>query len=301
MATASAPTIRVQVEASFGAPSYPGVTGNGVYVWGAEFAWTNAISGVAQAPTFLPAFTSFTGATYTANAVATPEGVAGVADPNWGGAFVWISTDNTTYGQIGTVSAPSRQGVLTAACAMPPGANPDVTNTLSVSLIKSGGQLANGTVADAQNGVTLCLVDNELLAYATATLTGTNAYNLTYLYRGLYGTAAAAHSSGAPFTRIDSAVFQYPLPAAFIGVPLFLKFQSFNIFGQSVEDLSECTVYTYAPSGAGQMPGPVTQALVAGTSLDFGLVTATVSQSDQWGIVTDGFLLASADLGAGIP
>jgi hypothetical protein len=35
-------------------------------------------------------------------------------------------------------------------------------------------------------------------------------------------------------------------------VPLFLKFQSFNIFGQSVEDLSECAVYPYTPSGAGQ-------------------------------------------------
>ncbi len=235
------------------------------------------------------------------NAVATPEGASGVADPNWGGAFVWISTDGNTYGQIGTVSAPSRQGVLTAACAMSPGANPDITNTLSVSLIESGGQLANGTVADAQNGVTLCLVDNELLAYATATLTGTNAYNLTYLYRGLYGTAAAAHSSGAPFTRIDSAVFQYPLPSDFIGVPLFLKFQSFNIFGQSVEDLAECAVYTYTPSGAGKMPGPVTQALLAGASLDFRRVTEVVSQTDQWGIVTDGFLLASIDLGAGIP
>jgi hypothetical protein len=300
MATAVAPTIRVQQEASFGSPSYPGVAGNGAYIWGAEFAWTNPTSGITQAPAFLPAFARFTGSTYTVNAVATPEGVSGVADPNWGGAFVWISTDGNTYGQIGTVSAPSRQGLLTAACAMPPGANPDITNTLSVSLIESGGQLANGTVADAQNGVTLCLVDNELLAYATATLTGTNAYNLTYLYRGLYGTAAA-HSSGAPFTRIDSSVFQYPLPSAFIGVPLFLKFQSFNIFGQSVEDLSECSVYTYTPRGAGQPIGPVTQALVAGTSLDFGLVSAIVSETDQWGLVTDGLLLAAVDLGAGIP
>ncbi len=80
-----------------------------------------------------------------------------------------------------------------------------------------------------------------------------------------------------------------------------MKFQSFNIFGQSVEDLSECAAYTYAPSGAGQAPGPVTQALVAGTSLDFGLVSEVVSETDQWGIVIDGFLLAKADLGARMP
>jgi hypothetical protein len=80
-----------------------------------------------------------------------------------------------------------------------------------------------------------------------------------------------------------------------------LKFQSFNIFGQSVEDLSECAVYTYKPSGAGQAPGQVTQALVAGTSLDFGLVSEVVSETDQWGVVTDGFFLAKVDLGARIP
>jgi hypothetical protein len=80
-----------------------------------------------------------------------------------------------------------------------------------------------------------------------------------------------------------------------------MKFQSFNIFGQSVEDLSECTVYTYTPSGAGQAAGPVTQALLLGQALNFGLVSAAVTQKDQWGIVTDGFLLASVDLGAGIP
>jgi hypothetical protein len=301
MATASAPTIRVQLEASFGSTSYAGVTGAGVYIWGPEFAWTNAASGVVQAASFLPALASFPGATYTVNGAQTPEGVSGVADPNWGGAFVWISTDGNTYGQIGTAQAPSRQGVLTAALPAPPGANPDTLDTLSVSLIVSGGQLASGTNADAQNGVTLCLVDNELLAYAGATLTGTNAYNLSYLYRGLYGTAAVAHSSGAPFTRIDSAVFQYNLPAGLIGVPLFLKFQSFNIFGQSVEDLSECAVYPYTPSGAGQLPGPVTQALIAGTSLDFRLVREAISETDQWGVVTDGFLLAKVDLGSGIP
>jgi hypothetical protein len=297
MATASAPTIRVQLEASFGSNSYSGVTGDGVYLWGAEFAWTNSTSGVSQSPTFIPALTALPGATYTVNGVATPEGVAGVADPNWGGAFVWISTDNTTYGQIGTVAAPSRQGVLTAAMLA-------TDTSLSITLEESGGQLLSGTAADAQNGVTLCLLDNELLAYQTATLLGApppNSYSLTGLVRGFYGTAATAHSNGAQFARLDSAIFQYNLPAAFIGVPLFLKFQSFNIFGLSVEDLSECTVYPYTPSGGGQAPGQVTQALVAGTSLDFRLVTEVVSETDQWGIVTDGFLLAKVDLGAGIP
>ena len=225
MATAQAPIIRVQLETTFGSQSFAGVTGNGVYLWGAEFAWTNPTSGQAQSPAFLPAFAAFTGATYVVNAVATPEGVAGVADPNWGGAFVWISTDNATYGQIGTAKAPSRQGVTTDGRCHAVQHSP-VSRGRSVNLIESGGQLLSGTDADAQNGITLCLIDNELIAYQTATLTRGAAVQRLFPHRhrsGFYGTAAAAHSSGAPFTRVDSAIFQYTLPTAFIGVTLLLE------------------------------------------------------------------------------
>jgi hypothetical protein len=295
MAASGAAPLSILLENPAGTTSYTGTPGDGIYIWGAE------ISFAGTGPTFLKSFANVTGATLTASGASTPEGTSGIADPNWGGAFVWISTDGATYGQIGTVAAPARQGFLTAALPAPTGSNPDVADTLSVSLAESGGVLAGGTTLDAQNGVTLCLVDKELLAYATATLTGANAYNLTYLYRGLYGTTAAAHSSSAPFTRIDGVIFEYPLPAPYIGVELYLKFQSFNIFGRAVEDLSECTVYTYTPTGAGLPIGPVTQALLLGMNLDFGLVSSAVSETDQWGIVTDGILLASVDLGAGIP
>ena len=294
VASAAAP-VSILLENPVGTTSYTGTPGDGLYIWGAE------ISFAGTGPTLLKSFANVTGATLTASGASTPEGASGIADPNWGGAFVWISTDGATYGKIGTVAAPARQGFLTATLPAPSGSNPDVADTLSVSLVESGGVLAGGTTLDAQNGVTLCLVDKELLSYATATLTGANAYNLTTLYRGLYGTAAGAHSSGAPFTRIDGAIFKYPLPSAYIGVPLFLKFQSFNIFGQAIEDLSECTVYAYTPTGAGSPIGPVTQALLVGTNLDFGLVSSAVSETDQWGIVTDGVLLASVDLGARIP
>jgi hypothetical protein len=297
MAALAAPAVTVILENPYPTQSYAGTAGDGINIWSAEYGWTNAATGVVQAPTFLPAFSAVANATLATNGVATPEGVAGVADPNWGGAFVWISTDNTTYGQIGTVLAPSRQGVLTAAMLA-------TDASLLVTLEESGGQLLSGTAADAQNGVTLCLVDNELLAYQGATLLAApppNSYHLTGLVRGFYGTAAAAHANGVPFTRLDGAIFQYNLPVAFIGVPLFLKFQSFNIFGQSVEDLSECAVYPYTPSGAGQAIGPLTQTLLLGLALDFGLVSEVVSETDQWGIVTDGFLLAKVDLGARIP
>jgi len=218
--------------------------------------------------------------------IAISGGNAGVADPNWGGAIVNISLDNATYGQIGMVKAPTRQGVLTASLAAPSGGNPDTTNTLAVSLAESGGALPSVSNLDAQSGVTLLIVDQELLAYAAATLTGSNAYNLTYLERGLHGTTAAAHSSGAPFARLDDAIFKYDLPPACIGVKLYFKFQSFNIWGEAVENISTCAVYTYTPTGAGY-EGPVASALAVGSNLDYGLAGASINETDDFGLASD--------------
>jgi len=243
MATSGTPVFTMLLESVLGTTSYAGASGHGVLIWAPGYAANT------EATTFLPAFSSVTGATLPTNGAAPPSGVVGNADQNWGGAFVWLSTDGTTYNQIGLTNSPAKQGYLTASLAAP-SANPDVTNTLSVNLIESGGVLSSVAAADAANGASLCLIDGELLAYETATLTGTNAYDLTTLYRGFYDTTPAAHSNGAKFTYIDDSVFTYTLPASLIGVPIYLKFQSFNVFGLAVEDLSECTVYNYTPSGA---------------------------------------------------
>jgi len=293
----STPIVYVYLENPFGTTSYAGTSGDGVYIWGQQFSWIRS-DGSASAPvTFLPAFSTVVNATVATNGVSTPEGVAGVADPNWGGANVWLSTDGISYQVVGQVLGASRQGVLTATLPIFFGPNPDTTNALYVNLAESGGALLSGTPIDAQNGITLCLVDNELLAYETVLLTGTNTYKLTTLYRGMYGTAPATHSSGSPFVRVDSSVFQYPLPASFIGITIYVKLQSFNAFGFALEDLSECQVFTYTPTGAGSPAGPVTAALLVGTNLDFGKVSSAVSETDQWGIVSDGIMLATVDLG----
>ena len=128
----------------------------------------------------------------------------------------------------------------------------------------------------------MSLIDGELLAYESATLTGANAYGLTGLQRGFAGTIGAAPSAGAPFARLDSAVVQYNLPDTWIGVQLHFKFQSFNVFGAGVEDLSTCAAYAYTPNGSGAL-GPVAQALLVGTNLDFGNVIASATETDDWG------------------
>jgi hypothetical protein len=228
--------------------------------------------------------------------IAASGGASGVADPNWGGCFVWLSLDGSSYSQIGAINAPCRQGVLTSTLASFGGANPDTGDTLAVNLAESGGVLASGSAADAALGNTLCLVDAELVSYQTATLTSASAYSLTTLYRGFYGTAVVSHSAGAPFARLDDAVFQYDLPAQYVGSVLYLKFQSFNVFGGGVEALSGCATYSYVPTWAGQ-DHPVARAWLTGAAMDLGALTGTVGPQDDFGTPLTLTIELSADLG----
>ena len=171
-------------------------------------------------------------------------GAGGIADPNWGGANVFVSVDGGgSYSQAGVITEPLRQGVLTASLASAAGF--DTTNTLSVNLAESGGVLTGTSQASAEAGGTLALVDGELLAYETATLVSGNAYNLTGLARGLDSTPPASHASGAQFARLDGAVLKLSFPASMVGSAIKIKFQSTNLFGGGQQDLSTCVAYDY--------------------------------------------------------
>lgn len=177
--------------------------------------------------------------------------------PNWGGCLVWISTDNTTYALAGTIYRGGRQGVLTAA--LPSASDPDTTDTLSVDMAMSGAQLFSGTQADADNLVTLCYCDGELISYETATLTAAYRYNLTYLRRGVYGTPIGAHSIGASFARFglaDPYLFKYAYPSNLVGQTIYVKLQGFNIFGQELPALSAITATAYTLTGNGVSAQP---------------------------------------------
>ena len=210
----------------------------------------------------------------------------------WGGANVYVSVDGVTYTQIATITQAMRQGLLTAA--LPLASGWDSNDTLAVSLVESGGTLGGTSQAAAEQGATVSLVDSELLGYETATLTGASAYNLTGLARGLSGTPPAYHSTGAAFSRIDSAVIQYNLPANLVGRTLYFKFPSFNIFGGAMQDLSDCAVYTYTPTLASSSSGgsstsgasdPIAAQIASGFALDLGGVVAGPTLADDFGAV----------------
>jgi hypothetical protein len=187
---------------------------------------------------------------------------------DWGGALVSISFDGTNFSAIGYITAPAYQGTLTATLASH--ADPDTTDTLAIDLTESAGVLpTTAAYADADAFRTLVWLcpafssvapaNGELVAYGAVAATGTYTSNLTYLRRGLYGTTPAAHASGDFFNRIDlgsvdappNSVLTYDLPAQYIGATLYLKFQSFNVFGNALEDISTVTEYSYTPSGSG--------------------------------------------------
>jgi hypothetical protein len=198
---------------------------------------------------------------------------AGLA-ATWGGCNVWASLDGgNSYGTepIGVIHGSARIGSLTAALAS--SADPDTTDTLAVSLAASQGNLNSTTAAGRDSFTTGCMVGSEVVSYLTATLTAANAYNLTSLRRGGYGSTIAAHSSGAPFVFLDDTLLKLTYSSTLVGVPIYFKFQSFNAVGTGLQDLSTCTPYSYTPVGV-VFPNPGTGIGSGGLPPNIGTNTA---------------------------
>lgn len=188
------------------------------------------------------------------------------SDLAYGGAMVYMSKDGgSTYDPIGSVAGNQTMGLVYSS-NYPSHADPDNTNDLHVDLTESLGDLVSfgatqqdqfqslcwmeggGTVV--VNGITLT-IPYELVAYGTATLAATNKYTLAHPNRrGVYGTPVAAHNIGTKFSFLrDGGVFQWNLPSNLIGITLHFKFAAMNNLGGNQEALSDCTDYTFTPSG----------------------------------------------------
>lgn len=183
--------------------------------------------------------------------------VSGQDPASWGGCYIWASYDGETYQRIGEIIGPARMGVTTAALPAVAvnatgGPTIDAANRLSVNLSESAATLSSGTQGDALALNTACYVGGEILAYATATLTAANRYDLDYLVRGAYGTEdqIVAHPAGTRFARLDQGVFAFAYDQSRIGSTVYLKFQSFNIYQGGLQTLAECAAYPVQLTGA---------------------------------------------------
>jgi hypothetical protein len=252
------------------APSYPSQTADGTVT---DF---NADPGSVAVPVLFIPPSTLTDGNYEAWAAVAST------NPNWGGANVYVSLDGDSYRLAGTVGGRTRYGVTTED--LPVGADPDVSDTLSIDLSLSAGALSSGTQADADAFVTLCWLGGELISYSTVTITGANRYDLTaYLRRGGYRTAIAAHPAGTPFVRLDSSVFKYPFQSGQVGQTIYVKFASFNVFGRNTQDLAHVTPYTLVLTQPGVLPGQPTVTLQsdwAGTQ--FTAVSSTAADAADY-------------------
>ena len=169
--------------------------------------------------------------------------------PEWGGAQIWISTDNATYEHAGELTAPARYGVLTAN--FPLQADPDTVNTLAVNLSASNGSLTTVPQSAANAFATLSYVGQntttEIVAYSNVSLTSAYHYDLaTFIRRAISGSRAAAHATGYSFMRLDDAVAHIDVPPALFGTTIYIKLLSFNKTGGGLQQLDDVTPYTFA-------------------------------------------------------
>jgi hypothetical protein len=168
--------------------------------------------------------------------------------PTYGGCDIWGSFDDIKYKYLGTLWGSTAMGVLTAN--LPDSTDPDIAHTLSVDLTESAGELASASTAEANAGLTLSIVDKELVAFDRAVLTGQYKYDLggigAELRRAFYGTGHVAHGAGAKFARLrQGTYFTIGYGQADIGQTLHLKFLAFNPYGGGKQTLDAVSSYTH--------------------------------------------------------
>lgn len=190
--------------------------------------------------------------------------LAATGDPAnyWGGCEVWISTDDASYFQIGSIDNSCRIGVLSANLPAYPGANPDVTNTMEADFTGSESEFESVSPLEAAAYATLMYVGGEYLAYETVTLASQYEYEFDTLYRKLYGSLASLHLVGAKVTRLDDEVFKFNLPEDYIGELLYVKFLSYNQWGSETQTLADVSPVTFTPTGIAWTLAPPTSVTI---------------------------------------
>jgi hypothetical protein len=118
----------------------------------------------------------------------------------------------------------------------------------------SRGELASVSQATVNNLESLCWIggtgNGEFIAYRDAELTAQYAYDISYMYRGLYGSTSTNHIIGSQFVRCDSnTVLKYPFQSKDIGTKVYVKATSFNVFGTVEQELAEVSPIEFTIEG----------------------------------------------------
>lgn len=202
--------------------------------------------------------------------------------PDWGGCEVWVSIDNVTFEKVGQINGKSTFGVTTASIATN-AAYPtiDTTHTLSVNTSASGQQLVAQSNTAFTNLIPLCYLGGEFVAYRDLTLTSALHYDLTHLYRGLYGsTIPGSHGAGTAFVFCDTTILVLPWPQGAIGQVLYFKFPAFNAYGAALQDVATVSSVSHTIGRDPIIPGEAgEQAISQGT--------VSIDANGNWGWTVD--------------
>jgi hypothetical protein len=169
---------------------------------------------------------------------------------NWHGASLFRSSDNITYGTVGSVFNNATIGACDTALGNWTGGNMfDESNTVDITLYY--GTLSSATRDEVLNGANVILIGNEIIQFRTATLTGTLKYRLSGLLRGRRGTEQymSTHAIGDRAVLLTVAGTLRPNEGAFaLNAVRYYKPASFgNSLTMTMEE-------AFTNTGVGLMP-----------------------------------------------
>lgn len=158
----------------------------------------------------------------------------------WGGCDVHVSYDDASYTKIGSITVPTRQGVIVS----------DTTTSIAVDMSISRSTLAGGTATDMTNNATLCFCNGEFFSYQNATLTSQYHYTLNPLNRPVFDSTTSTHIAGDPVARVESAnMIKIPFNDSQIGQKIYIKLPSYNVYGSGYQQLSDISPFVYTIAG----------------------------------------------------
>jgi hypothetical protein len=183
------------------------------------------------------------------------------------GAWLWLSTDGTTYAKVQKMEPYQIYGTLLGG--LPSANDGDFNENIEFLLsprtawtTTSQGYYFNQTLADVDQtgraiGTSLLWCGSEMLAYQGVTLLSQNHYRFTKLFRGWGGTHMHSHSSGDVMFKQGGGTFFQDITTDKIGTRIAYKVQPDNISGQP-QNINSISAKSYTIVGrhwTPQMPG----------------------------------------------
>jgi hypothetical protein len=170
----------------------------------------------------------------------------------------WLSTTFTVPVGVTSVCVMFDTENVTVASGQPLiFSDPQLMHAVSVVAVNNLQLLppSNFDFASAAEDCLLAIIDAgggfEIVAYQTALLTGVNTYQIANFRRGLYGTAIAAHASGAKVLKLDQGYSEFTYLASQVGsTNNWVKLTAFNSVGGRPQSVNTVSSTQFTLTGA---------------------------------------------------